>query len=229
MSSRLLKQMLYGKDFSLHGPADYLHLLGERESEIKPESFNPMIPITGGMSFITDADFGMQALLFGGDWIHRCGDAGADTKHAVICLASNFDDHAGVVALSLELAMVSLKPGTDEKIRIGAETFLEIIKEVYAKNYAGIQTMASEWGLGPVKDGIVLTEKRTRSTWRGEFGYDVLIHPRTLEPCKDEDGSVLEYGGTVHDHDSDKCSFKFIRRATGHEFLSPAFLPTNTA
>lgn len=226
MSTGLLKYLMYGKEFSLHGPADFLHLCEEWKPDIKPDSFNPLIPLTGGMSFqVINNDRSGQALVFGNDWLNRCLDEGANTKNAVICLASNFDDHMGLVALSLELGMVALKPRTPDTIRIDTKTFMEILEEVFVKNYAQIQSMSDEWGIGGVKEGLEIGPKRTRSTWREELGYDVLIHPCTLEPCKDEDGSVFEYGGTIHDHDSDKCSFRFTHHVTGKEILSPAFLP----
>ena len=226
MTTGLLKQLLYGKDFSLHGPADFLHLCENWKSDIDPDSFNPLIPITGGMSFqVMNDNRSGQALIFGNDWLNQCRGVGANTKNAVICLASNFDDHAGLVALSLELGMVALKPRTPDTLRIDAETFMEIIMEVYVKDYAGIQAMSDKWGIGGVKKGIEVGLKRTRSTWRNELGYDVLIHPCTLEPCKDEDGSALEYKGTLRDHDSDKCSFRFTHHSTRKEILSPVFLP----
>src|SRR3989344_6943399 len=220
MSTRLVKYLMYGKEFSLHGPADFLYLCEEWKPDIKPDSFNPLIPIAGGMSFFVMADRAAQALVFGNDWLNQCRDMGANTKNAVICLASNFDDHMGLVALALELGMISMKPGTPDVIRIHAGTFMEIIKEVFVKDYACIQSMSKKWGIDGIKEGVEIGPKRTRSTWRKELGHDVLIHPGTLEPCKHEDGSVLEYACTIHDHDSDKCSFRFKHRATGEEFHS---------
>lgn len=231
MSTALIKELLYGKNFSLHGPADFLHLCEDWRSDIKPESFNPLIYITGGISFqvMSTDDRSGQALIFGNDWLNRCRDAGANTKNAVICLASNFDDHAGLVALSLELGMIAMKPRTPDVIRIDGKIFGEILEEVIVKNYANIQSMLNTWGVGSIKEGIVVPPKRTRSTWREELGYDVLIHPCTLEPCVGEDGSALEYGGTVHDHDSDKCSFRFTHHSTREEIISSVFLPAQVS
>ncbi|MCR4333428.1 MAG: hypothetical protein NUV60_00160 [Patescibacteria group bacterium] len=226
MSTALLKQLLYGKDFSLHGPADFLHLCEEWKADIKPESFDPLIPLTGGMSFqIVNDNRSGQALVFGNDWVNQCIRAGANTKNAVICLASNFDDHMGLVALSLELGMVALKPRTPDGLRIDANTFMEILNEVFVKDYAHVQRMSSEWGVDGIKEGIEIGPKRTRSIWRDELGYDVLIHPVTLEPCRHEDGSALKYNGTIHSSSEDKCHFAFEHHTTGEEVLSQVFLP----
>lgn len=228
MSVALMKTLMFGQDFELHAPADVFFLYNEWKSSIKADAFNPLIHITGGMSFVTGHDEenrSLQAVMFSQDWLHKCQALGAGTKNAAICLASNFDDQMGIVAMSLEMAMIATKPRTDPAVRIDLKVFVEIVNEIFLKDYAGIKTaMSEEWGVR-VKEGLEISPKRTRSTWREELGYDVLIHPLTLEPCKDGDGSVLEYHGTVQDKTMDKCFFKFTRRATGEEILLPSFPP----
>jgi len=229
MSVGLVKVFMYGKNFSLYAPADVFFIYEEWKTHIPADAFNPLIPIVGGMSFVTGHDRdnrALEAVLFGEDWLNKCREAGVGTKNALICLASNFDDQMGMAALSLELAMIANKPKTHAKVRIDFETYIEIVEEIFAKDYAGVRLMAEKWGV-VIKEGFEFEPKKTRSDWREKLGHDVLIHPATLQPCKDDDGSVLEYAGVAHDEATGKCSFKFIRRATGEEVLSPTFLPAS--
>ncbi|MSU74299.1 hypothetical protein EXS57_00800 [Candidatus Kaiserbacteria bacterium] len=223
MSTALLKELLFGKNFSLHGPADFLHLCDYYKKEIEPGSFSPLVPLTGGVSLLSGDDRGLQVLLFGSDWLAMCREVGADTKNAVLYLASHFDDHAGIAALSLELAMIAMKEGTNEKVMIDFKTYADIVNEIFVKNYAGIQSMSDTWGIGGIKEGVEIGPKRTRTDWRDTLNYDVLLHPATLEPCRDDDGSILEYDGTVHDQTTGKCSFLFTRRAIQEQIHTQIF------
>lgn len=222
----LVKKLMFGQDLTLHASADVFLLYDTWKTSIKAEEFRPLIPITGGVSFVSGQDEdnrSLQAILFGEDWINRCREVGGGTKNALICLASNFDDQMGMSALALELAMIATKPKSHENVRIDIQTYFEIVEEIFFKDYAGICSVAQKWGI-TFKEGFQPEPKKTRSVWREELGYDVLIHPKTLEPCRDvRNGSILEYTGAVRGKFSDKCYFTFVRRATGQLIMSDTF------
>jgi hypothetical protein len=231
MSNALMKTLMYGKNLMAEASADIFYLYTAWKDVIHPDAYHPLIPIVGGISMVTGHDpenRSLQAVMFGEDWIHKCRKQGASTKTSLICLAANFDDSPGIAALALELAQVANKPRTAESIRIDLKTYAEIVDEVFLKDYAGVRTlMSDEWGVG-IKEGFEIPPKRTRSTWREELGYDVLIHPETLEPCKGEDGSVLEFKG-VEIGEGGKAFFKFTNRGTSKEILSREFFPAKAA
>ncbi len=224
MSESIAKKLLFGQDFTFHGAADIFHLFNDWKTSISPESFNPLIGVTGGMSLVAVSgdDPSTRALLFGGDWVRKCRSVGATTKNSLICLASNFDDSIGLAALTLEFALIAKKERTAESLRIDLDTYLEIVHEIFIKDYAGVLSMAEKWNVRVV-EWVEGSSKRTRSTWREELGHDVLIHPVTLEPCKHADGSTMMFNGTIHKMDEDRCYFSFTHSATGEEILMPDF------
>lgn len=232
MSNALLRTLIFGSNITAESSADVFYLYAKWKDQIKPEAFHPLIPFTGGMSFVTGHDEenrSLQAVMFGEDWINKCLKRGATTKNALICLASNFDDCTGIAALALELALISNKPKTHESIRIDIRTYVEIVDEIFLKDYAGVRTaMAERWGVG-IKEGAEIAPKRTRSTWREELGYDILIHPLTLEPCKHGDDTILEYHGLTLLEGGKTPFFKFVHHGNGEEVLSREFLPSEAA
>jgi hypothetical protein len=221
-----MKTLMFGSSRTIEASADMFYLYETWKGKIKPGAYSPLIPITGGISMVTGHDENnrsLQALMFGEDWIHRCREQGATTKTALICLASNFDDCMGIAALALELAQIANEERTHESVRIDLKTYAEIVNEIFLKDYAGVRTaMADEWNVG-VKESTEIPLRRTRSIWRKELGFDVLIHPATLEPCKNDHG-VLEYRGILLRETPQKPFFQFTDRA-GREILSREFLP----
>ncbi len=231
MSVGLMKTLIHGRDFTFHSPADVIHLYDKWRSEIFADAFNPLAPFMGGISAVMGHNEGnrsLQALLCGQDWLDLCRLDGAGTKNAVLCLASNFDDQKGIVALALELGMIATKPRTAPDIKIDVAVFSEIFHEIFLKDYAGILSMSEKWGVG-IREGLEVAPKRTRSTWRQKLGYDVLIHPCSLEPCKGKDGGfALEYRGTTimgEGEESSRAYFEFTSRDTGEKIKFPNFPP----
>jgi hypothetical protein len=224
----VLKLLLFGKNTSLESAADTFYVYDRWAPGIKPEQFNPFVWMSaGGMSFLSNGDLdgenAMRGLTIGNDWLWQCHRAGASTKNALICLASNFDEHMGMVALALELAMIATKPRTPSEIRLEEKAHLDVIKEVFIKDYANIQRMADRWGIG-IREGHGKDGARTRSAWRKELGHDVLIHPVTLLPCTDTDGSILHYKGADGNKETG-CFFHFVHPVTGQPTSSKQFLP----
>lgn len=191
----ILKTLRYGKDFSMGSPAACIAMFERLKPDIKPESFNPLIVLKGGISVI-GGEYATDGIMIANDWINRCQDAGATTKNAILCLAANYDDHPGMVALALEAAMICTKSGTAEGVKLTLEEFADIAVEVYFRDWAGIRTLMTDTWQMALKPGANPGEPmKTRSVWRKELGYDVLIHPVTLEPCRAADGSILKYCG----------------------------------
>ncbi len=222
VSSSLVKELLYGKNIAPSTPATFLSMCELHKQGIRPEEFRPLIPITGGSSVVGGDAFGV--LLFCGDWIRLCEDAGSDPKNAIICLASNYDDHQGMVALALEAAMMANKKSRHGPPLMSDKDFLAVAMEVFGKNYAGIHAMCKAWGVGVGPKAAELGLPVTRTTWRGRLGHDVLIHPVTLEPCCDEDGGFLKYEGLIIDGEGEarKDAFKFTRK-DGSELITSEF------
>ncbi len=219
-----VKRLLYGSNIGPSTPATFLSLCERIKSELRPEDFNPMIAIFGGVSIAAGKAFDL--ILFGGDWIQLCVDAGTDSKNALICLASNYDDYQAMVAYALEMGMIAGKPGTEKPILLDGKGFGDLVKEVFCKNYGGIQAMSEKWGI-MLKPGLKFEPAKTRSVWRAELGYDVLIHPVTLEPCRDTDGTFLRYEGLVEaSGDTGRYdAFGFIRK-NGESLITPNFPKT---
>lgn len=222
VSASSVKKLLYGKNIGPSTPATFFSLCERRKHGILPDQFRPLIPFTGGTSMVGGEAF--DILLFCGDWIHLCQDIGSDPKNAVICLASNYDHHQGMVALALEAGMMANKKGRDEAPLLSDEDFLKVVMEVFGKNYAGIQVMCEWWGVSLSPKISELGPPVTRTTWNGRLGHDVLIHPVTLEPCCDEGGGFLRYEGLVIEGEGEKRkdAFKFIRK-DGSELITSEF------
>ena len=140
-----VKRIVFGQDFNLRGVADVIHFYEQWRSKISANDFHPLIPITGGFSFVAGGS--LEAMVIGNDWVNLCSDAGAGTKNAVICLASNFAHDMNMVALALEIGMIGHKASTDTKIRLSRPEYLDLINEVFGKNYANIQSMADKWSV----------------------------------------------------------------------------------
>lgn len=208
--SNILRHLMFGGDHGAGTPADAYYIFREFTGQIRPEQFHPFICFTGGFSVIADSPGSgkeLAAILIGNDWINLCQKQGANTKNALICLASNFDDNMGMVALALELAMIATKERTHPSVKLSDEDHHAVISAVFVKNLGGIQAMASEWGIG-LKEGLATDQKRSADDWEIELGYPVLIHPATLTPCTSADGTVLEFAGVVPDENGN-CFFHF--------------------
>jgi hypothetical protein len=223
MSTNLLQMLFFGEASGFATPADAIYVYEHWAPGIKPEKFNPFAFMQrGGFSFISngdgDGDNALRAISMSSSWMWKCHAAGASPKNSIIALASHFDQEPGMVALALELAMVAAKPRTPPEIALDRETHSDIVDEVFVKNYAGIQSMADHWGIG-LREGTRIERARTRSTWREELGHDVLIHPATLEPCKNADGIPLIYTKTDGTKE-DGCFFYLVDPATGNAFTS---------
>lgn len=227
-SMEILKMLGFGQNFSMGSPAACVAMFERLKGSVKPEEFNPLIPIKGGMSIFGGQD-AIVGMMIVNDWINRCRDAGATSKNALLCLASNYDDHPGMVALTLEAAMIALKPSSDEGMRLTPQEFGDIVTEVYLRNWAGIYSLMSEkWGVELQPDASPGEPMKTRSAWRTALGHDVLIHPITLEPCKAPDGSVLEYCGLGGTERRTEFHFKRIEGEVKRDLFRIDF-PKNTA
>ena len=185
-----------GRDLRMESVAACLQKYDLWAGRMDPTDFNPLIPIFGGMSMVGSHGPGLDGLLIGNDWVNFCADTGANTKNAVICLAANYDKFPGMVACSLELAMIAHKKGTDEKIRLSSDDYMGVVTQVYGNNFGRIyDLMKADWHAEFKPSAKLPVALKTRSVWQKELGYDVLIHPITLEPCRATDGTVLMYDG----------------------------------
>lgn len=191
-------RLAQGEDLRVTSPAECIALYDQWAPAMRAHDFNPLIPIFGGMSMVGSHAPGLDGLLVGNSWINFCVDAGANTKNAVICLAANYDRYTGMVALALELAMIAHKQGTDEKIKLSDDDYMDVVLQVYGNNFGAVYDLMHEKWNVTMKPGAPLPAAlKTRSVWRKELKYDVLIHPVSLEPCRAEDGTPLLYDGTV--------------------------------
>ncbi len=222
VSASKVQQLLYGKNSHPATPATFLSLCELHKREVRPDQFNPLIPLFGGMSMVGGDAF--EVLLFSGNWIYLCQDAGSDPKNAVICLASNYDDHQGMVALALETGMMANKRNPGEGPLLSDEDFVAVVMEVFGKNYADIHAMAEKWGVALSPEVSELPAPEGRTFWRGRLGHDVLIHPVTLEPCRDSDGSFLKYEGLDIGGEGEKMRdvFVFVRQ-NGEKLVTSEF------
>jgi len=229
-STDFLKQVRFGHSFSLASPAVCMSLYDEWAGLMKPNDFNPLIALLGGMSIVGEANRGLDALIIGNDWVNQCRKAGASTKNAILCLALNYDVYPGMVACALELGMIAAKKGTEKSIRLTRKAFLDVVLQIYGHDCAGIYTLMREKWV-EFKPGIKLPRAiKTRSAWRKELGYDVLLHPVTLKPCCDSNGVPLRYFGTWHNLSTPEArtNFKFEQVGNDTPFETKQFPPPPT-
>jgi hypothetical protein len=224
-----LKKMIFGEDFRISSPADVMYVLDEWKEEITAKKFKPLIYLTGGISLVDDSGKELVAMIVCNDWINICHKVGATVKGSCTCLAFNFDEHQGLVALAMEIASVSLKEKSFH--RMTKTEFLEFIEDVFVRNVGNIAEMATTWGVEIKPEGDS-TPAKSRTFWKEKLGHDVLIHPITLEPCTDEFGKFLHFEGIVTEKstetESEQCMFKFTTE-DGKEFLTKHFPKTSVS
>ncbi|MFA6536104.1 MAG: hypothetical protein WCT25_01575 [Candidatus Paceibacterota bacterium] len=192
IQANVIKEVLYGRAWSIATTADVLYLFDQIKDKVDPKVFQPLIMLTGGFSLVGGED-NLKGLFFFNDWYYLCIDAGAIPKNSVIALAANFDECRGMVALALEGGSIATKPGSTNRLDLGA--FAEAVNEVFGRDYAGITAMAGNWGV-ELKGEMILESVRgrmARKEWRLKLGHDVLIHPVTLKPCEDSLGRPLRF------------------------------------
>lgn len=196
MSIALLKRLVTGQDFQLKSSATCLYLFEKVGEKIRPEQFNPLIPITGGMSLLA-LDSPMSSAVFAAnDWIYSCLRTGATAKNAIISIAANFDELPGMVSFALEIAQIAQKDSKGGRL-LEVNDYFDIVCALYFRDWGGI------YGLMSVTWGVVLNDPSDlppspacdrRSEIAKSLGHDVLIHPISLKPCADEHG-ILDFKG----------------------------------
>jgi len=208
--SSIVQAVVYGREFHPSAPG-CMYLFDQWKDRIFPRDFRPLIRIAGGFSVIelnSEETKSGDSLIIANDWLNRCREAGAGVSKAILALAANHDDHAGMVALALETASVAMKPETPKSLKLDFEGYYKIVAKLYLADVAGIQTlMKKDWCVA-TREGANLPPKlKMRSAWRMELGHDVLIHPANLKPCRDAK-SVLEYLGVEAVENGERFLFR---------------------
>lgn len=215
----IVKGAAFGGDFNAKSTAECIAMLDLWKNEIKPEMFNPLIPITGGFSFIPidgGSLYAAKAIVVADEWIKLCLKSGVSVKDAILSLAANYDKNPGMVALALEVAMIATKEKRGKSL-IGIDEYYEIVAKLYLSDMAGIYSeMSKTWGveLKPEYE-IHPLQIEGRKAWHDKNGHDVLISPASLTPYKSDSGHILEYVEAVED--GGKCLLCFLDLNTNNK------------
>lgn len=195
---RVMRALSFGSRIfnSLSSMPSCMLALEKWGEDINPASFNPMVPLKCGYSFVSRGAFGkeIEALVAVENWLDYCAEMDVKVKHSLICLAANFDECKGVISVVLEAALANMISQTYGSLCISDEEWVSLIGEIFMRNYAGITDVAIFWGINSEELGS-LPPAKTRKYWSKKYGHDVLINPVTLRPCKDEKGRPLEFLG----------------------------------
>lgn len=189
---------------------------------LDPNEYTPLIGITGGQSAVSNIANEVNALLMGMTWIDLCIEQGATRKNALLALAANYDTYPGIIACSLELAMLCKRGGS-----ISRDEYIEIILQVYGNDWGAIQTLMCEQWRRMSNTAPIPPRLKTRSLWRQELGHDVLLHPTTLAPCAHPGGIPYLYEGLVANTVLEEWQLGFIFQGIPGK-ASPSSLRTNS-